>query len=934
MSRSTTENTKNTEERFRLLYELSAINSDDIQNQLDEIVKTATQIFDLDIGIISQVEGNSYKIVSCYHPEQALQNEQAFDRGITYCDITLASNEPVAIHHMGRSQYAQHPCYSTFQIEAYIGIPVTYNDRVFGTLNFSSPSPRMQPFSEDDKQMIRIMGSWVSNILKTRENVFTLKQRNQQYERLIENTQACLYIHDLQGTILQVNSQLCQEIGYEEHELVGLNLKDFIYSSQTVDAYLSELRKNGKAEGSFPCISKHKTVQHLSYKNITEGESVLGFSQNITQRVITEQALVESESNLREAQALARLGSWTYDIFDDKISWTDEIFRIFERDPAESEPQIEDYLTLIHQEDRVELEEAIKEAIENGKAYTNDHRLLINGQVKYLHAIGRPQYDQRGNVIQLIGTLQDVTKSIKANQELVKAKESAEAAARIKQEFLANMSHEIRTPMNAILGFARLMLKSELTTDQQEYMQAVYGSAETLLVVINDILDFSKIEAGKLPIVPLHFDLKKLLDGIQKLFSVKVEEQNVRLVFDTDEHLPDALVGDPIRINQILNNLVNNAVKFTEKGSVEVTTRIASQTDRSYQVEIAIKDTGIGIATEKLEHIFGSFEQAQGDITRRYGGTGLGLSIVKKLVELMQGEIWVESTEGEGSVFTVRLPFEKGDVQKVCIDGVEVNEMASLAELKGTKVLLTEDNRNNQILAKKYLSEVGCEVDIADNGEVAVAMVQQKIYDVILMDIQMPIMDGLEATETIQALDIEHCPIIAMTAHALKSEENKYLSIGMSDYLSKPFKPDVLYAKLLKALKKADEATASLEESKIEQGLEGNEIDFESFEMMASGDEKFMRDMIQTFLQDVPDFLKEMSIALSLQDWKWLRQTAHNMKSSVFFLGMPKTIERLNELDEGDLQQMEFEAVEKYCQQVTNTCHQAIEMLQEKASQF
>ena len=932
--KATEEKIKSTEERFRLLYELSAINSDSIQNQLDSVVKIATQIFDLDIGIISHVVEDRYKVISCYHPEAALENGQVFDRGVTYCDITLSNNDPVAIHHMGESQFGKHPCYGSFQLEAYIGIPITCNGQIFGTLNFSSPTARALPFSEDDIRMIQIMGSWVSNLLKNRENVLTLEQRNKQYAKLIENTQACLYMHDLKGVILQVNSLFCQELGYEEHEIVGRNIKEFIYSSQPVNEYLSEIRERGKAEGSFPFISKRRTVQYLSYKNVIEEGSVLGFSQNITQQVITQQALTESESNLREAQELAKLGSWTYDIFDDQTIWSEEIFRMVELDPAQGEPQLEDYLAMIHQEDRTELEEAITQAIEYGQAYTNYHRILVNGKVKYLHAIGRPQLNQRGDVVRLIGTIQDISENISANQDLLKAKEDAESAAKIKQEFLANMSHEIRTPMNAILGFARLMLKSKLTPDQQQYMEAIYGSAETLLVVINDILDFSKIEAGKLPIVPIHFDLKKLLGGIQKLFSIKVEEQNVRLAFETDENLPDALVGDPTRINQILNNLVSNAVKFTEKGLVEVTTRIVSLTGRSYQIEMAVKDTGIGIATEKLDNIFKSFEQAQSDITRQYGGTGLGLSIVKKLVELMHGEIWVESIIGEGSVFTVRLPFEIGDIHKVCVEGIEVNEVSSLDKLKGVKVLLTDDNRNNQILANKYLSEVGCKVDIADNGQMAVDMVQKKTYDVILMDIQMPIMDGLDATEAILALDIKHCPIIAMTAHALKSEENKYLSIGMFDYLSKPFKSDILYAKLIRALKKSDETDVCLEEEVIQSKLDDNEIDITSFEMLAAGDEGFMQEMMQAFLQDIPNYLKEMSIALSLQDWKWLKQTAHTMKSSVFFLGMSKTIERLNDLETGDLEQMEYKTIEAYCQLITETCHQAIDMLHEKSNQL
>lgn len=516
-----------------------------------------------------------------------------------------------------------------------------------------------------------------------------------------------------------------------------------------------------------------------------------------------------------------------------------------------------------------------------------------------------------------------------------KEKEVAERTAQLKQQFMANMSHEIRTPMNAIVGMTRLLLGKDPKPEQLKYLKAIQQSADNLLVIINDILDLSKIEAGKIVIEQTDFVMTELINSIKDILLFRAEEKGLEFHVSVDDQIPTRLIGDPTRINQVLINLAGNAVKFTEKGYVSLAVTVEKKEGHNYWIRFDITDTGIGISPDYVERIFESFTQAGTDIARRFGGTGLGLTISRQLVTLMNGEISVTSELGKGTRFTVLLPLEEAENQ-LPVAQMPIIDDSKRQELAKLKLLLAEDNEFNRMVAEDTLKALlpGIHIDVAVNGKEAVEKVRTGRYDIVLMDIQMPVMDGVEATKAIRntlSVPIRDIRIIAMTANVLQEDVQKYFDTGMNAYVSKPFQPDELLLKMASITENgigiAQSDQPRQPEQPIMKPLPERVTDMHFLRQFTGGNEEKMEKYKGMFLENGPRLLANIEEGLKNSDYPAVKIAAHSMKPQLSYMGVKEEVSNIFLIEQTAGEQAHFERLPQLVEQLKRVCGKAFEEL-------
>ena len=579
-----------------------------------------------------------------------------------------------------------------------------------------------------------------------------------------------------------------------------------------------------------------------------------------------------------------------------------------------------------------------------------------NGKLTDVLFNGSVYKDDDGNVDGVVIVARDVTEQKRIATELneaiifaemataiaeeakIKAENAtiiAENAMKAKQQFLSNMSHEIRTPMNAIIGFTKVVLKTALTEKQQEYLKAIKMSGDALIVLINDILDLAKVDAGKMTFEQIPFKISVSISAMLHLFEPKIREKNLKLVKEYDDNIPSVLIGDPVRLHQIIMNLMSNAVKFTTNGNITVSAKMLSEDDKKVTVEFSVSDTGIGIPENKIESIFENFQQASSGTSRLYGGTGLGLAIVKQLVEPQGGSIQVTSKVNEGSTFCFSLSFLKTKAKAE----IETQLLEFDTDITNVKVLVAEDIPLNQLLMRTLLDDFGFECDIASNGKIAIEKMENKIYDLILMDLQMPEMNGFETTEYIRNTLNSDIPIIALTADVTTVDLAKCKTVGMDDYIAKPVDDRLLYSKMVGFLKKHP---VTIEPSIIEPNVSAlaNSVKIKCTNLnylneRTKSNKVLMMEMISLYLEQTPTLISAMKQSLLDKDWKLLQATVHKMIPSFSIMGISADYENLaRKIQEYASTQLQTDDISEMVKELEGICMQACSELEEDFNVF
>lgn len=747
----------------------------------------------------------------------------------------------------------------------------------------------------------------IHNITASRNQAVQLRDADQKIRAMLSSTQEGFYMIDHDYRVLMINEAGRQLVlrasGKDIRE--GMKIVEFLGASR-IRSY-RDLIENAKAGRRQEIENKVEMPDgeywfHNTYFPVKneKGEviAVCATTQDITERKLIDKAIERVRMEKEEYQfrlqsildntpvvvfikdvegkylLINRAFREMYNVTDHEVIGKTDFD--FENPEAARRYRDADELVIFTQENLVSEEKLHRS--------DGEYNLLI---VKF------PLLDRQGKVYGVGCIATDISERVRQRQQLIEARQKAENAERLQEQFLANMSHEIRTPMNGIIGMADILAETALNEQQQEFLDIIRLSSANLMGLINDILDLSKIKAGKLTVEHTVFDLPGMMQRAMAPFQLSAREKNLQLIYEADNKIPTHVKSDPLRITQVLTNLMSNALKFTESGSITITAKLMSLHQHSCEIEFSVSDTGIGIAADRLHHVFESFEQAEAGTSRKYGGTGLGLSISRNLVQLLGGELQVSSQQGVGTTFSFRLPLAlpAGETRMTTITG---EEMAP-KELAGKKILVAEDNEINQKVIYHVLQKAGIAASITNNGQEAAALLERdKDFDAVILDLRMPLMDGFQTAVYIREKLKLQIPIIAMTASALRNEKDKCMQLGMNAYMTKPFSPPKLFEMLQQLLQQPKDAIVDGAAREQEATAAGYNLSY----LHEMDDAAYSEEILTLFLQSTPVALGAMSKAAMHEEWDNLYAEAHKLKSATGLLQMQQLTDLLIEVEQ------------------------------------